>query len=344
MIKAGIIGATGYAGAELTRILLAHPQVELAAVSSVSYTGQQLDAVYANFYEIYEDKLVTPEQLIEGCDVVFASVPHGVANELAGQCAKKDALFIDLGADFRLKDEKTYTKWYGCTYEDKALHAQAVYGLSEVYRDQIRQARVIGNPGCYPTSIALGLWPALRQDLIETDHLVVDSKSGVTGAGRGLSQTTHYPDCNEAFSPYKIAAHRHTPEIEQTLSEMAGKEILVTFVPHLLPVNRGIVSTMYAKVKKQLPLAEIHALYQAQYAGEKFVRVLPLGSVANLKNVKYANYCDISLHYDAHTSTLIVVSAIDNMVKGAAGQAVQNMNIALGLDEKAGLEMAPPAF
>ncbi|MDD2955577.1 MAG: N-acetyl-gamma-glutamyl-phosphate reductase [Oscillospiraceae bacterium] len=344
MIKAGIIGATGYAGEELCRILLGHPQAELAAVSSVSFAGKAISEVYPSLRGIFDGVLTGEEEVIARSDVIFASLPHGLSEPLAEKALAAGKKFIDLGADFRLDDPADYTQWYGLEYKNPGLHAGQVYGLPELYREKIAKASLVGNPGCYPTSIALGMAPAMKAGILDAGSIIIDSKSGVTGAGRGLSQTTHYPDCNEAFSPYKVAAHRHTPEIEQTLSDLGGEKVTVTFVPHLLPVNRGIVSTIYASLKKELAVEEIHALYKAAWGGEKFVRVLDLGQTANLKNVKYSNYCDISIHVDGRTGRLIVVSVIDNMVKGAAGQAVQNMNLLFGLPEAAGLEMVPPAF
>lgn len=343
-IKVGIIGATGYAGVELLRILLGHPEVEIAAVSSVSFEGQKLSDVYPALYEICDDLLADEDEIIAKSDVVFASVPHGVSEAIAVKCAAKGAVFIDLGADFRLYNEDDYTQWYGGKYNESQLHQNAVYGMPELYRDAVKSSKIIGNPGCYPTSIALGLAPALKAKAIDPNTLIIDSKSGVTGAGRGLTQGTHFPDCNEAFAPYKIAQHRHTPEIEQTLSELWGGAVTITFVPHLLPVNRGIVSTIYASIANGKTFDEIYKMYKDFYQGEKFVRVLPKGGIASLKNVKYSNYCDISLHSDERTGRLIVVSAIDNMVKGAAGQAIQNMNLACGLSEDMGLGMIPPSF
>lgn len=343
-IPVGVIGATGYAGAELVRLLLSHPNVTLAALSSVSFEGKALCDVYPSFTGLLSGTLCNDETVIERSEVVFASLPHGLSETYARACADAGKIFIDLGADFRLEKEDDYAQWYGLRYEQPDLHQKAVYALPELFRQRIRSARILGNPGCYPTSIALGLAPALNAHFIDPNTLILDSKSGVTGAGRGLTQNTHYPECNEAFAPYKVAAHRHTPEIEQTLSHLYGSEVRVTFVPHLLPVNRGIVSTMYAQLTTDAPLAEIHAAYKAAYADEPFVRVLDLGAVANLKNVRYSNYCDISLHADARTGRLIVVSTIDNMVKGAAGQAIQNMNLVLGLCETTGLLMVPPAF
>ena len=344
MILAGVIGATGYAGLELVRLLLQHKKVELKAVSSVSFEGKKLSEVYPSLYGVGDYPLCDETAVIERCDVIFGSLPHGLSQQLAEKCLEKGKAFIDLGADFRLESAQEYEQWYQKPYTHPQLHEQAVYGLCEINRAQIRNTKLVANPGCYPTSISLGLAPALHHHLIDPNTLILDSKSGVTGAGRGLSQTTHYPDCNEAFSPYKIANHRHTPEIEQMLSHLAGQPVKVTFVPHLLPVNRGILSTMYASKTTDLTLEQIHALYREFYQGERFVRVLPLGEVANIKYVKYSNYCDISLHQDAHTGRLIVVSAIDNMVKGAAGQAIQNMNIIFGLEESTGLQMIPPAF
>lgn len=344
MVNAGIIGATGYAGVELVRLLLQHPHVRLAAVGSVSFEGKPISEIYPSLAGAFEERLVSDDAVIERSDVVFASLPHGLSEKYAAICAASGKIFIDLGADFRLYEEGDYKEWYGLEYHEKKLHEQAVYALPELYREKIRGTKIIGNPGCYPTSVALGLAPALMAGIVSTQGIVIDAKSGVTGAGRGLSQTTHYPDCNEAFSPYKIACHRHTPEIEQTLSELAKSKIVITFVPHLLPVNRGILSTMYLTLATEQTAEQVHELYSKFYANERFIRMCPLGTAANLRNVRLSNYCDISIHVDARANRLIVVSAIDNMVKGAAGQAIQNMNIACNLPEESGLLMTPPAF
>ena len=342
--KISVIGASGYAGAELVRILLGHPNATLAALISVSYTGQSIADLYPAYRNICEQLLVSEEEAIEKGDVIFASLPHGLSQEIALSCDKAGKLFIDLGADFRLDDGETYTAWYGKEFVYPELHAKQVYGLSEIYREDVKNTKIIGNPGCYPTSVALAAYPAIKNGLVKGTDFIIDSKSGVTGAGKSLTQKTHYPECNEAFSPYNIGKHRHTPEIEQTLSRFAGKKVNVTFVPHLLPVNRGIISTIYADKTDGLTLEKIHEIYTETYKNERFVRVLPLGDVANLRNVRMSNYCDISVHEDSHTGKLILVSAIDNMFKGAAGQAVQNMNIALGLDEAAGIDFVPPAI
>lgn len=343
-IQAGIIGATGYAGAELLRLLLTHPGVEVAAVSSVSFENQEMEAVYPNFASTCGLTLCGEDEVIQKSDVVFASLPHGLSELIAEKCVEKGSYLIDLGADFRLANPEDYEEWYQLSYQKPELHKLCAYVIPELHRALAEGCKIIANPGCYPTSIALGLAPILSSGKADPGSVIIDSKSGVTGAGRGLSITSHYPECNEAFSPYKIAQHRHTPEIEQTLSALAGQDVRVTFVPHLLPVNRGIVSTIYLNLTEMLTQDEVQALYEDFYKGEQFVRILPPGKAANLKNVKYSNFCDISLHTDERTGRLIIVSAIDNMVKGAAGQAIQNMNILFGLEEAAGLGFIPPAF
>ena len=344
-IKAGVVGATGYAGAELVRLLTGHPQAELAAISSVSFTGQALSDIYPAYYHICDLVCGTQEEVVEKSDVVFAALPHGLSQERAKTCYDAGKVFIDLGADFRLENEDDYKEWYGGTYLYKELHEQAVYALPELFREQIRGKKIIANPGCYTTAVPLALAPALRKGYIAAEGIIADCKSGVTGAGRKLTQNTHYPELNEGFSAYKVAAHRHTPEMEQSLSHVAGgTPVKLTFVPHLLPVNRGILATCYAKLQKEASLQEIRQAYEEQYGDEPFIRLLPEGRVADIKNVRYSNYCDISLHMDPRTNTFIAISAIDNMVKGAAGQAIQNMNLAFGLDETCGLMLTPPAF
>lgn len=344
-VNVGIIGATGYAGAELFRLLAAHRYAEVSAVSSTSFEGQTLESVYPALTTKKEHLLGNMDSVIEASDVIFAALPHGLSEELAVKTDEKGKVLIDLGADFRLTEEADYTKWYGLPFKHPALHKKALYCLPEINRESIPGVDIIANPGCYPTSIALGLMPALKEKLCDVSNgIILDSKSGVTGAGRGLSQNTHFPDTNEAFAAYKAACHRHTPEIEQTLSLLYGEKVNVTFVPHLLPVNRGILSTIYVKAAPGVTLEKLHEAYTAFYKNEKFVRVMPLGSFANIKNVHYSNYCDISLHFDEHTSTAVITSAIDNMVKGAAGQAIQNMNIRFGLPEDEGISMLPPSF
>lgn len=343
-IKAGVIGASGYAGAELVRLLANHPDVELAGINARSYIGTPISDLYPSFYQIIDLVFEEEDAVIAKSDVIFASLPHGLSEPLAVKCHAAGKVFIDLGADFRLYDEADYQQWYNLPYNEKALHEKAVYGLSELFAEDIKAADIIGNPGCYPTSIALACAPVLKAGWADVKHLIIDSKSGTTGAGKGLSETAHFPRLNESFAPYKVGGHRHTPEIEQTLSILANQKVNVTFTPHLLPVNRGIISTIYIPLAEAKSLQELHAHYDAFYQNHQFVRVLPLSRTADLKYIKYTNYCDISLHMDARTNTLIVVSCIDNMVKGAAGQAIQNMNLRFGLAENAGLKGIPASF
>ncbi len=345
MIKCGIVGATGYAGAELVRLLNAHPQARVAAVSSVSFEGKRLSEVYPAYLGINDMVCGTAEDAADKSDVVFAALPHGLSQELAAQCISQGKAFIDLGADFRLESEDDYKQWYGGEFLDKDLHKQAVYGLPEFFRDDIKKTKLIANPGCYTTCVPLALAPAVVNGFVEMSGIIADCKSGVTGAGRGLSQGTHYPELNEGMHPYKVASHRHTPEIEQTLRKLSGQSsVKITFVPHLLPVNRGILATCYARLKDGVTKADIRAAYEEYYKDEPFVRLLPDGMAADIHNVRCSNYCDVSVFTDTRTGTFIAAAAIDNMVKGAAGQAIQNMNIIFGLDETAGLLMTPPAF
>lgn len=343
-IKVGVIGATGYAGAELCRLIAMHPQAELTAISSVSFEGKPLSQVYPAYFNLCDMVCGNQEQVVEKSDVVFAALPHGLSQQLAAMCMESNKVFIDLGADFRLESEAEYKQWYGCEFTDKGLHEKAVYGLPELFRDSIKGKRLIANPGCYTTAVPLALVPALKAGFIEVDGIIADCKSGVTGAGRGTSQNTHFPELNEGLSAYKVANHRHVPEIEQTLTNVYGSKVNITFVPHLLPVNRGILASCYAKLKPGVTEEQIWNAYHIAYDNEFFVRLLPKGMSADIHNVKYTNFCDVSLFVDRHTGMFIAISAIDNMVKGAAGQAIQNMNLAFNLDETAGLTAIPPAF
>ena len=340
-IKVGVVGATGYAGSEICRLIAGHPQAELSAISSVSFEGMALSQVYPAYNQMIDLVCGTQDQVVEQSDVIFAALPHGLSQDLAAQCDALGKTFIDMGADFRLEDEAAYQEWYGGEYQDKALHEKAVYGLPEFFREKIRGKKVIANPGCYTTAVPLALVPALEAGLIEQEGIIADCKSGVTGAGRKPTQGNHYPELNESFTAYKVAAHRHTPEIEQTLSRLSGQKVHVTFVPHLLPVNRGILSTCYGRLKPDVTKAQVRKAYEDFYQDEYFVRLLPDGMNADIHNIKYSNFCDISLHIDTRCGNLIAISAIDNMVKGAAGQAIQNMNLMFGLPENKGLKLAP---
>ncbi|NMC57548.1 MAG: N-acetyl-gamma-glutamyl-phosphate reductase [Eubacteriaceae bacterium] len=343
-LKVGVIGATGYAGAELVRLLLMHPYAKMSAISSVSYKGQSLSQIYPGMTDLCDDILNDEQYVLDNSDVVFASLPHGLSEEIALKCYENNKLFIDLGADFRLFDEEEYKLWYGSEYKQKKLHKNAVYSIPELNRNELKGAKIIANPGCYPTSASLAIVPALKAGIIDYSNIIIDSKSGVSGAGRGLTLETHFPECNEAFAPYKTATHRHTPEIEQTLSKYADKKVVITFVPHLLPINRGILTTAYTSLVNNIKIEEIIGLYKDFYANEKFVRIMNNGQTANVKYVRYSNYCNISLHKDERTGRLIIISAIDNMVKGAAGQAIQNMNIAMNIEQDAGLCYIPPSI
>jgi N-acetyl-gamma-glutamyl-phosphate reductase len=356
MIRCAVIGATGYAGAELSRLLLGHPEVGELVLSSASAGGEAMSSIYPNLMGAFGEKrpalLVDKAEAIAGAEVVFAALPAGHADEIAAACSAKGALFIDLSADFRFgADEATYSKWYGKSYAQPELHAASVYGLPELNRAKIKALgeskkgpRSIGNPGCYPTASTLGLFPALRGKLAETDGIIIDAKSGLTGAGKEPTKSSHYTECADSIAPYKIGEHRHIPEIDAVLSTMAGVDVASVFTPHLAPMGRGIVATIYFRLAKGMTAAELRDAYASFYAAEPFVRVLKAPAIATNRNVRLSNYCDISVHLAHDGKTAVIVSALDNMVKGAAGQAIQNMNVALGLDEKAGIAALPPAF
>lgn len=344
MFKVGIIGATGYVGVELLRLLLNHDKVTVTAISSSTFKDEEISSVYKSFFNkttlVCEDK----SDVINKCDIIFTALPHGLSEEIAAEAISKNKKVIDLGADFRLECEDSYEEWYGKKFTCKYIHKNSIYGLPEFNGSKIKKFNIVANPGCYPTSISLGLMPLLKNNLINTKNIICDSKSGITGAGRGLSLKTHFAEANENFSAYGIGSHRHTPEIEQTLSYMANENVEVIFTPHLLPINRGILSTIYCEPKDQLTLEKIHEIYKKQYENEEFVHVLPLGQTAEIKHVKYTNNCHISIHQNYRKNKIIIVSVIDNMVKGAAGQAIQNMNILLGLPQNTGLKLIAPSF
>ncbi|SFD15144.1 N-acetyl-gamma-glutamyl-phosphate reductase [Clostridium uliginosum] len=344
MIKAGIIGATGYVGAELLRLLLNHPLIEIGAISSVSFEGQEINKIYKNFLSKTDLICETMDDVIKKCDVIFTALPHGLSEGIAKKAIDSNKICIDMGADFRLTDEEEYKLWYGKDFSEPELHNQSVYGLPELNKEKIKEASLIANPGCYPTSIELGLMPLLKNSLIELKGIICDSKSGTTGAGRGLALNTHFPEENETFAPYNIGGHRHTPEIEEMLSTIAQDKVTVTFTPHLLPINRGILSTIYCNPKEEVNLEFLHKLYTDFYKNKPFVEILPIGETASIKNIRLSNNCHISLHLNHRKDQIIIISTIDNMIKGAAGQAIQNMNIILGFDETEGLNFIAPAF
>jgi len=337
MIQVGIFGASGYTGHELVRILSGHPQAEVHFATSETYAGRTLADLYPAASAL---PLIPAEEApLGGIDVAFCCLPHTASMPLVRKLRRANVPVIDLSADFRLHSAAAYQRWYKTEHTATELLPEAVYGLSELNRAAIRRAKLVANPGCYPTGMLLALAPILRERLLAEPHVIVDAKSGVSGAGRKLLLTTHFVEVNENFSPYKIGhTHRHISEMEQEAEKLVGEPVHVTFVPHLLPVSRGILSTIYARTAKVLSAEEWVALYREAYADEPFVQVLAAGQLATLHHVLYTNRCAISLTPVEGVDTLIIVSCIDNLVKGASGQAVQNMNLMLGLDERLGLE------
>ena len=342
MVTAGIYGASGYTGQELLRLLLRHPQVEIAAVTSRQYKGLPLTKVFPGFQGlttlVFADH--TPEELAGLCDVVFLALPHGVSMQVVPVFHAAGIKVIDLSADFRIHDVATHETWYG-KHTSSGLMADAVYVLPEINRSAIASSTFIANPGCYPTSVILGLAPLLKGNYVDTNSIIVDSKSGVSGAGREAQVGSLYCEVAEGFKAYNVGRHRHTPEMEQELSLLAGRQITLSFTPHLLPVSRGILSTIYAGLTKEVSSQELLDLYRDFYQTEAFVTVYPEGALPNISSVRGTNFCHIGLIVDVRTSRVVVLSAIDNLVKGAAGQAIQNMNILCGFAEDSGLTMMP---
>lgn len=345
-LKVGIAGATGYSGIELLRLLGDHPETEVVFAGTESYVGQELASVFPHLTDriALQGRQADPESLAE-CDVVFTALPHGVTMKLAPAVLAAGKRLIDLGADFRLRDTAAYEQWYKVKHEAQELQAEAVYGLPELFREQIRGARLVGNPGCYPTSCALAAAPLLKEGVVERRGIIFDSKSGVSGSGRGVNLGVHFSEVNENFKAYNIAgAHRHTPEIEQTLSDLAGEQVVVTFTPHLVPMTRGILTTAYFQLKEEMNTEQVLSLFRDYYDREPFVRVRKAGDLPATKQVAGSNYCDIGVQVDRRAGRVIVVAVLDNLVKGAAGQAVQNMNLICGLPETTGLLSAAPVY
>lgn len=337
MIKAGIIGATGYAGSELVGLLLKHPGAEVVFLGSSSQAGTRFSDIYPRYLGLCD--LVLADSVLEdaadACDVVFLALPHGIASGSVTSDILQKTRIIDLGADFRLKDADVYESWYKVGHKGRKLLAEAVYGLCEIHRDEIKKARLVANPGCYTTCSILSLYPLLKKHLVDPSSLVVDALSGVSGAGRGAKVANLFCEVNESVKAYGVATHRHTPEIEQELSLASGGNVVLSFTPHLVPINRGILATCYAKLLPGVSEEDVASAYAECYGGEPFIRLTP--SLSETRNVQGTNYVDISMRIDGRTGRVVVVTAIDNLVKGAAGQAVQNMNILFGLDERTGL-------
>ena len=348
MVKVGIIGATGYAGNELVRLLMGHKDVEIMWYGSKSYIDKKYAEVYQNMFEIVEDTCLDDnmEELASKVDVIFTATPQGfLAGVLTEEILSKVKI-IDLSADFRIKDVKTYEKWYKIEHKSPQFIEEAVYGLCELNRDKVKGARLIANPGCYTTCSILTAYPLVKEGLIDPDTLIIDAKSGTSGAGRGAKLPNLFCEVNENMKAYGVTNHRHTPEIEEQLGYAAGKEIVVNFTPHLVPMNRGILATEYATLNKKadgtLPTyEEVKAVYDKYYKNEKFVRVLEKDICPETKWVEGSNYVDVNFKIDERTGRIVMMGALDNLVKGAAGQAVQNMNLLFGFDEAEGLNLVP---
>ncbi len=335
MYKIGIVGGTGYTGVELLRLLAAHDGVELAMITSRSEDGRPVADLFPNLRGHLDIRFSQPDpERLAACDLVFFATPNGTAMKLVPELLAAGTRVIDLAADFRIREIPVWEQWYGMTHACPELVAEAVYGLPEVNRERIREARLVANPGCYPTAVTLGLLPLVERGLVQLDGLVADCKSGVSGAGRGASVGMLMGEVGESFKAYAVPGHRHLPEIRQNLAEAAGSPVGLTFVPHLLPMIRGIHATLYGRLTGD---ADLQALYQERFADEPFVDVLPAGSHPETRSVRGANHCRIAVHRPQNGETVVILSVIDNLVKGAAGQAVQNMNLMLGLDEDRGL-------
>ncbi len=343
MIKATIAGATGYTGIQLINLLKSHPSVTLSSLSANSNAGESFANVFPSHREI-EERICAPTDLIAMAkenDVIFLALPHGIASKSVTEEVLHYAKVIDLGADFRLKDPAIYETWYQTEHYGEEILPSAVYGLCEIYRDVIKNTRLLANPGCYTTASILSLLPAVKYGLIDSDTIIIDAKSGVSGAGRGLALGNHFCEANESIKAYGVGTHRHTPEIEQELSFVSGNDITVTFTPHLIPMQRGILAVCYAKLKDGVSEKEVMQAYKDMYADEYFIRIRNKNNLPQTNYVKGSNYFDIATVIDKRTNRLIAIGALDNLMKGASSQAVQNMNIMFGFDEKTGIDLCP---
>ena len=343
MIKVGIIGATGYAGSELVRILLGHKDVEIKWYGSRSYIDKKYASIYQNFFQLVDANCMDDnmEVLADQVDVIFTATPQGLCASLVNEEILSKVKIIDLSADFRIKDVKVYEEWYKLEHKSPQFIEEAVYGLCEINREDVKKARLVANPGCYTTCSILTCYPLVKEGIIDPNTIIVDAKSGTSGAGRGAKVDNLFCEVNENMKAYGVATHRHTPEIEEQLGYACGEKITINFTPHLVPMNRGILATAYASLKKDVTYEEVKAIYDKYYADEKFVRVLEKDVCPQTKWVEGSNYVDVNFKIDPRTNRIIMMVAIDNLVKGAAGQAVQNMNLMFGLKESEGLELVP---
>lgn len=343
MIKVGIIGSTGYAGAELVRILMGHKEAEIIWYGSRSYVEKQYAKVYQNMFQIVDAKCMDDnmEELSSRADVIFTATPQGLCASLVNEDILSKAKMIDLSADFRIKDVSVYEKWYGIEHKSPQYIKEAVYGLCEINREDVRKARLVANPGCYTTCSILTAYPLAKEGIIDMSTLIIDAKSGTSGAGRGAKLPNLFCEVNENIKAYGVASHRHTPEIEEQLGYASGEDVVINFTPHLIPMNRGILVTEYASLKRDVSYEDVKSVYDKYYQDETFVRVLEEGVFPETRWVEGSNYVDINFKIDPRTGRIIMMGAIDNLVKGAAGQAVQNMNLMFGLDETEGLNLVP---
>ena len=343
MIKVGIIGATGYAGVEIVRLLQQHKDAEVVWYGSRSYIDKKYADVFANMFEIVDAKCLEDnmEELAEAVDVIFTATPQGLCGSLVNEEILNKVKIIDLSADFRIKDVATYEKWYKIEHKSPEFIDEAVYGLCEINREKTKGARLIANPGCYTTCSILSIYPMVKEGLIDPKSIIIDAKSGTSGAGRGAKVPNLFCEVNENIKAYGVGTHRHTPEIEEQLGYAAGEEVLINFTPHLVPMQRGILVTAYANLKKEVAYEEVKAVYDKYYKKEQFIRVLENETPPETRWVEGSNYVDVSFKIDERTGRIIMMGALDNLIKGAAGQAVQNMNIIFGLPENEGLQQVP---
>lgn len=343
MIKVGIIGSTGYAGQELVRILLGHKDVELVWFGSHSYIDQKYSKVFGNMFQLVDNVCLDDnmEEMVKQVDVIFTATPQGLCASLVNDAILNQVKIIDLSADFRLKDVSVYEKWYGMTHKSPQYIREAVYGLSEIHREQVKHTRLLANPGCYTTCSILSLYPLVKEGIVDPKSIIVDAKSGTSGAGRGAKVANLFCEVNENIKAYGVLTHRHTPEIEEQLSDAAGEALNIIFTPHLVPMNRGILVTAYANLAKQVSDEELRAAYEKYYKDEYFIRLLEKDVCPETRWVEGSNFVDINFKLDERTNRVVVMGALDNIVKGAAGQAVQNMNLMFGLDETEGLKLVP---
>ena len=343
MIKVGIIGSTGYAGAEIVKLIQNHPEAEVVWFGSKSFEGEPFAKVYRNMFELVDEKCLGDniDELADKVDVIFTATPQGLCSKIINEDVLSKTKVIDLSADFRIKDVDIYEKWYGIKHESPEFIDEAVYGLCEINRDKTKNARLVANPGCYTTCSILSIYPLVKEGLIDPKSIIVDAKSGTTGAGRGAKVANLFCEVNENIKAYGVTTHRHTPEIEEQLSYAADEDVVINFTPHLVPMQRGILVTAYANLTKDVTYDEVKAVYDKYYKDEKFIRVLNKDLCPETRFVAHSNYTDINFKIDERTGRIVMMGALDNLVKGAAGQAVQNMNIMFGLPEETGIDLVP---